>query len=153
MPDVRTIQNIVRGLAGLPGDPWTFSGDDPEDGALILRVLGELLAVGIQPGAPGPPKFTVAEAAYIARLRRAFPDMPALTVLAVSRAYLLADETTNIYTKDGLDRYLAFTPWRDGAARYARAFVEGTIQEYFGMPYDPPSSAILRMRQEKRSKR
>jgi hypothetical protein len=143
MPGERTIQNLVRGLLGQAGDPWSFSTTDhPEDAGLVLRVLGELWDTGVWPRA-----LTVDEAEYIVRLRRAVPDLPAIRALALARAYLMAADGSNIYTAAGLDRYLAFAPWRDGAARYVKAFTENRITEYFGMPGDPTDQevrAILR---------
>jgi hypothetical protein len=143
MPTVRTIQNLVRGLvSAAPNEPWSFSADRPEDGRLVLDLLGELWDAGVW-----PKSVTVEEARYIVRLRRAFQDLPAVRTLALARAYIAATDTTNIYTLPGLDRYLAFAPWRDDAARYIQALVEGRIYEYFGMPGDPSDQDVLqRMR-------
>jgi hypothetical protein len=67
--------------------------------------------------------------------------------LSLARAYLMAaDPSTGrhvIYTADGLDRYLAFAPWRDNATRYLQALCEGRIREYLDQPGDP-SSAVAR---------
>ena len=149
MPEVRTIQNLVRGLLGDEGEPWSFSDgeQDAEDAGVVLTVVRELWDAGIWPRS-----VTTSEAGYIVRLRRAFPDLPAVTTFELTRAYLSATDRSNIYTLAGLDRYLAFAPWRDGARRYIQALAEGDIQEYFGMHADPSDDEVLRIVKQHREK-
>jgi hypothetical protein len=110
---VRTIRSIIR--EDVPPDlsgEWSLSSTeadvtDPTMASHILTVLahirkrssGELGAL------------TNHQATWIARLRSAFPDMPASEVWWLTMRYVYY-ENTNRDTQP-LDTYLAFQPWLD----------------------------------------
>jgi hypothetical protein len=154
MPTERTIQNIVRKTRPKvrPQGPvtgwWSFMDEeDPEAAARVAIVLAELTKETLIT------RVSIEEATRISRLRLAFADLPAMTTLALARAYVLASEGHPMFRPAGLDRYLGFTPWRDGAKRYLDAFANQEINEYLDMPGDPPSSEASKLRAQRRQNR
>lgn len=125
VPVNRTVQRAVARLKPPPdegdeGEEWSLADADPAEAALVLPALAEVLEflAGDITGAPRP-YFPKKQAAWIAHLRTAAPDMPGLWAFFMAMDYWvfsLAGEPM-----DALDELVAFAPWRDDA-HYRRYF-------------------------------
>ena len=87
LPARRTIDDIAAEVT--PRDPsgaWSLSdpGADPDDAALVLPVLAEVMRAS-EWRVRG---FTNEEAAWIARVRRVAPNIPALEAYGFARRYI-----------------------------------------------------------------
>ena len=125
VPTLRTIQRYVRALSApdLSGQWSPFEGD-PEDVAAVLPVLAAVL----EKTEGRTQQLTREEAAQVARVCRAAPDIPPWEAYGLARAAVVAKWTKA--STEGLDHYLALAPWRDDGERYARAFLSGRIGSY-----------------------
>ena len=107
VPLIRTIQRVRRELL-FPEttDLWRIDDGKPEDAALILQVLGEIIVL-----TKGRKRtFIKQEAEWVLRIRKMIPDADSLKVWDIARSYLLHE----LRGQDSgpLDVYLSFTPWR-----------------------------------------
>lgn len=124
VPTLRTVQNIARQVTPRDtSEDWGVATDASEDAAVLLPFLAS-----ITERTDGRiRRLTRNEAAMVARLLRAVPDLPAETAFRLARDYLGRME----HGQDAadLDAFLAFAPWRDeaSAVRYYRAFQHGWI--------------------------
>lgn len=140
VPDARTIRSIAAEVTADPSDPWTLREADPESAELVMPVLREV----IEQTDGRRERFTVAQAAWIAKLRRAAPD------LLPWSTYVLASFYTNHerlgHPTDHLDKLVAFAPWRGTAerARYLRATPKVRVEFLSVVPdlLNDPSSPI-----------
>jgi hypothetical protein len=112
VPDVRTVQRIVRERAGDPSEEWRFNPlTATEDDRSALDALAYLVL-----WSEGRRQtITEAEAAAVVGLRRAAPDLPDQFTFRLARFYL-SRRAKGSGTFD-LDLWLALGPWRSDAAR------------------------------------
>jgi hypothetical protein len=108
---LRTVQRVVTRIRGTDDSgPWSLGHGDAEDAALVLPVLRWT----VEQGHPRP---TQNVAAWVARIRRGFPD------LEVETAYELAvAAAAGGVPAQRAETYLAFTPWRDDGAALVDAY-------------------------------
>lgn len=124
LPSLRTVQTIVK--QGRPRDTtgaWTLEDSAAGDAALVL----ETLAAVIEYSEGLTTAFTIKQAEWIVRIRRAAPDLHLWAAYHLAWSYQSRIEE-KISTAD-LDAYLAFAPWRsdDALARYKEAFRQGAF--------------------------
>jgi hypothetical protein len=152
-PPDRTVRSIVQqnALEDASG-AWTpINGIEPSTSlGHVLDVLRVVVAIS----EGRRPYLTRNEAARIAQLAAAAPDLSPLNLFRLARLYM-----RRIHDKqrtEDLDIYLAFAPWRDdeSAARYAdvvKASRIATAPEYFaGAPkgdrnYDDKAVRLARL--------
>ena len=140
VPDARTIRSIAAEVISDPSDSWTLREADPESAELVMPVLRAV----IEQTDGRRERVTVAQAAWIAKLRRAAPD------LLPWSTYVLASFYTNHerlgQPTDHLDKLVAFAPWRGAAERdrYVRATPQVRLEFLAVVPdlLDDPKSPI-----------
>jgi len=144
VPELRTIQSHLRQMRPRePIQPWGLRESDPEDLPLILDLLAD--AIDLSEGRIR--WLTVAEAEWVVRFRRAYPELELDRAYALARMAVAAESGQGFFDLAGIARYLAYRPWTDGAKRYVQAFVEGRIFEYYGIPpHDPPDQEVSEQR-------
>jgi hypothetical protein len=115
---VRTVRRVVDRHVprGAPPDWWSLADADPDEAALVLPTLREIVEGGYVP------IYRLARglADWIVRVRRAAPSIPPSWALDVALNYLgCAQEGEPTH---GLDLLLAFAPWesREHYYRYIR---------------------------------
>lgn len=141
-PNVRTVQRFLRELAGDPLDRWSMAECEPEDIPLVLDVVAETAGMAYP---------TRAGAEWIIRLRRAYPELGGHPRLLFHLAAIAARGDVA-----GIQEWLTFTPWRDGGARYAEAFVGGRANSFRspgGMSYPDSTWAIVEQYAKERNRR
>ena len=126
VPSRRTIHNIVD--EHTPKDEserWLLKDAEGDEATLVLPVLATL----IEKMEGRRSYVTQAEAQWIVRIRRATPDLDLWTVYTLALAYMVRVEGG---TKDHLDAFLAFAPWRseDDHRRYNKATEKGLMHLY-----------------------
>ncbi len=126
VPSQRTIHNIVR--EHTPKDEterWLLMDAEGDEATLVLPVLATI----IEKMEGRRSSVTQAEAQWIVRIRRATPDLDLWTVYTLALAYMMGPEEG---TKDHLDAFLAFAPWRseDDRRRYNKATEKGLMRLY-----------------------
>lgn len=86
VPSLRTITSMAAELRprGEEGDTWTVGESDPDEAALVLPVLAELIAAGQMTSV------TRETGRWIATIRRVVPDLPTLEVLVFAARYQAA---------------------------------------------------------------
>jgi hypothetical protein len=116
---------------------------EPEDWPLVLDVVAEAIDT-----TDGRLRWlSAAEAGWVAKIRRAYPDLDMDRAYGLARMASAAESGLGFYHLEGVARYLAYRPWRDGAERYVNAFVAGRITEYYGIPpHDPSDQEVMRRR-------
>ena len=113
LPEPRTIRRRVAELVAAEGtEIWSVRDADPQDVALVLPVLAHLIE-----SSEGRTTLTKHRGEWIARIRRAAPDIPEWQALALSSEYLRAfgprgDEDL----ARAADVFLAYAPWRNDQA-------------------------------------
>lgn len=126
VPSRRTIQNIVAEHTPKDETEWWLLKDAEDDQAtLVLPVLATI----IEKTEGRRTYVTQDEAKWIVRIRTATPDLDLWTVYTLALAYMLGPEGG---TKDNLDAFLAFAPWRseDDRRRYNKATEKGLMHLY-----------------------
>lgn len=128
VPTLRTVQRIAKEF--VPSDesgPWTFNEADPDDAALVLPVLAEV----IERTKGHRTEMTRAVAEKVARIRRVAPDLHLWVAYSLAVAYLAKEGTKT----DDLDAFLAFAPWRgdENMKRHQHAVQEGWVSETWGL--------------------
>lgn len=124
VPNKRTVQRVVADLR--PRDTsgeWRLSDADPEDAALVLPAVAELLI-----RTKGQVPVTNAEAEQLVRLRRAADDLTPWSAWELARLYTsLSDSARDLIP--AIDAVVAFAPWRDDAhrERYEEARAAGWL--------------------------
>ena len=121
VPVLRTVQRIVAPLVSRdPSRWWNLAEADPDDAALVLPVLSELM----ERTQGHLPRVTKDLAGWIARLARAAPDMPVAWSLEV--AFTCWDLERREKSLDGITEMLAFAPWRSGKEkeRYVKRMIK-----------------------------
>jgi len=126
LPTIRTIQRIVADVKDVSPE-WSIATADPADLPLVVGVLPELVE---QTGGRRL-AFTTSEAAWVARVRRAAPDLAAKWALWLAAYKYLTRDQKKEPTTD-LDLLLAFAPWRDDAS--FQRFVAAIPQEWVQGP-------------------
>lgn len=111
VPELRTVQRIVAPIVSKESSVWLLADADPDDAALVLPVLAELIR-HTQGRVSRLPQ-EIAE--WIVRLRRAAPDMPVAWSLEV--AFTCSDHARRDEPLDGITEMLAFAPWRSAQER------------------------------------
>jgi hypothetical protein len=107
IPTLRTLQYWAREIPSRKtSDRWSFADDNTGEPAMVL----ETLAAVIDYTSGAVTSFEVAEAEFIARLGRAFPDLPPLDRWQIAILYVVRLERGK--PTDDIDAYLAFAPWR-----------------------------------------
>jgi len=147
-PDERTVQRIVADLA--PSEEtaqsevwhharerWQLNSTEPEDAAIMLRVLAGVLSTTSW-RLP-----TVGQAEWVVRLHTAAPDLieqPGgwLELYRFASVYQLRIERGEP-TFD-LDDYFALAPWRDGGAAYVAAIRSGRLTTVHGGRFTPQAA-------------
>jgi hypothetical protein len=116
----RTVQRLVASFRPAePGTAWDFWTSDPDDAALLVPIRRALLERRGSDRWPAmPTQLTTAEAEYVVRIRRTFPDFD--DPRAVFTIAWLASGTSGGW-RDPIEEWLVFTPWRDGGAALAAA--------------------------------
>jgi hypothetical protein len=136
-PSERTIRDWIRkGTIVRRTDVWTVTDGSADDLPLVLPVLALLLEHR------GGSHLYADTARWIARLRRAFPDLAPADVLsiAVAAQSIETGRLGGAWTMAALTRYLAYAPWRDEGAAYLEAFAGNRIREYLNeLPGGRPS--------------
>lgn len=112
-PSRRTVQDVIREVtpASDEGESWTVATADPEDVPLVLPVLADLIrnSDGVVTG------FGLETGRWIAKLRRAVPDIPAGEALHLAIYYQMAAKAER--PTYNLDIYLALQLWRSPKER------------------------------------
>jgi hypothetical protein len=118
VPALKGVQAIVARIRRQrdPSAVWRLSQADPDEAALVLPVLGEVLKLTNWQER----SLTNAEAEWIVRLRRAVPDLELVDVIRYARQYVARGDGTT----DDLDRALASGAWRSLAAAVAAHYGE-----------------------------
>lgn len=120
IPSLRAVQAWVKKYRPPdPSGPWSLRDADGEMAALVLPALAAVITFS-----RGNHLVTRAEAAMIARIRTACPDVPLMpspwgNAWYLARLYL-ARENSGDAASD-LDALLAFAPWRDGGQAWQAA--------------------------------
>ena len=108
-PSRRTIQDVIREVAPPVdvGEPWSVATADPDEAALVLPVLADLIrgSMGRLNG------FGVPIAARVAHIRRAADGIPPTDALRMAARYVRAEEAGA--STEHLDAYLALEAWDD----------------------------------------
>ena len=114
VPSLRTVQDVFKQLTATDeSGPWSLGeAVEKDEASLVLPVLAELLANATL----GVSTLSVNEARWIARVRRASPDVPPLAAYHIARTYL-AREARGEAASD-VDAVLALRPW-DGTGAIA----------------------------------
>jgi hypothetical protein len=115
-PSPRTIQRLIARLKTVDvSGPWSFAQEeDPEDARLALEVLAQ-----VYDRTDGRVWLTKEVAAWVIRLRRAEPEMPASWAYVLAWQYLAAESAQREQDEPMLlDLVVALQPWaiRGGAA-------------------------------------
>jgi hypothetical protein len=103
--------------------PWSMEMSPPEDARLVLEVV-RLLIEDPAPRRSRRPSREVAR--WIARIRRAYPDLDVDLYLV----YRLAVVARRGDVGD-VETFLAFTPWRDDGAAIREAYRMGLVDDPF----------------------
>ena len=126
-PSKSTVDRRVRALKALDtSGRWFMNLDtEPETAALILGTI----AVVIEATGGRVRSLTNTEAAWIATIRAAYPDIDAWDSYRLTRLFITRDALEQ--PTDDLDTYLAFKPWRgdDHQRRYDHAVKKGWIEK------------------------
>lgn len=156
-PSLRTLQDIVREMTPPPDESgrWALPSAEPEDVALVMPVVSavaEATRGQLQ-------EITRAEAACVAQVRRAAPELPLLVTYQTARLYVA--RAARKETTTDLDLFLSAAPWRDEerAQRYYAAVYEGwmpppptfldaTVSRDFNIPARVIASALYRPSKE-----
>jgi hypothetical protein len=108
-PALRTVQRVVRELQlDTDSAPWSLLDADFDEAELVPPVLAAIILVT----SADVSTITRAEAAAVARVRRAAPTLDLYASFLVARLYLVAQEHANDRLKLELDLYLGLQPWR-----------------------------------------
>jgi hypothetical protein len=145
LPNLRTIQRILRDLTPRDDTRWSFADANEEDAGLVLPVLAAM----IEESEGRRRWLTQSEARWILKIRRVDLAEPG-NRLSHDITYELAFDAASIgpeppYTvdpelkrsEDGqityIEQYLAFGPWRsvEHETRYYRAFEQGWLGSRF----------------------
>jgi hypothetical protein len=114
-PSDRTVAKYARQVT--PHDrsgEWRLANATGEEAAFVLPVLARVL----EKTQGRTRHLSVAEAEWIVRLSSAAPDLPPWVAFWLARAYLHAAEVAG--DTDLLDRWVAFTPWRNKGERWRK---------------------------------
>jgi hypothetical protein len=133
-PSARAVSDwIERGvIRGDPSGIWSLAGASPGEAARVLPVLAAVIE-----RTEGRRTFlTTAEAAMVARVSEAAPDLPPWQTYQLAHRYIDAGSAT-----EDLDQLLAFAPWRDQAAAYNAAIAAGWIRRHHVLE---PTEATVR---------
>jgi hypothetical protein len=109
LPARRTVERHVAAVTPRAAEPWVWCDDD--DAPVVLEALAEV----IHRTDGRKVQFSRGEAAWVARVRRAVPDLPCYPAYLLARAYLLREEAEE--QAADLDGFLAFAPWRSNTHR------------------------------------
>lgn len=116
---------IAKGWVTLDAEdaPWSLENSTVDDASLILDVVRVLIEESASSGFSRRPSKAVAT--WIARIRRAYPDLldHHLTF------YLAMTARRGEESLEKVETFLAFTPWRDDGAALARA-IEGHVVSF-----------------------
>ena len=129
-PSLRTIQDIVREKSGPdPSGRWGLNDADPDDAALILPALADI----IQETEGRRAYLTRAQAELIGRIRRVAPELNGWAVYRLARLYLFREGRGE--PPSDIEGFLAFAPWRSQKQRdaYQRALENEWIPEITSM--------------------
>jgi hypothetical protein len=106
-PSYRTVQRIVERMAKDLSGPWSLAEVEGLDEATLSVVL-EALAQLIEDSSGQKASLTRAEAGWIAKLRKAAPDLDPGSLLTLARWYAAKEPGKTV----DLDVFVAFHPWR-----------------------------------------
>lgn len=124
VPGPKTVYEIAREITPAdPSGPWTLGSADAADIALVVPVL----AAVVEQTRGQRTQITNAEAAWVARIRRAAVDLPLDAAYRLARVYM-SREAHGETTTD-LDLFLSWGAWRDQetADRYFAAVNDGWV--------------------------
>jgi len=140
----RIVSNLKR--AEKPGgEPWTLIDDDTNEPAIVLETLAEVIA----DNEGRVVSLTADEARMVARIGRAFPDLPAIARWEIAVLYL-ARRATDRRTDD-IDGYLAFAPWRfwpNDDVQIRRSQIYDRAQRLGWIPVQPDTSGASHVRSD-----
>lgn len=109
VPTARTIQAIVQGTRSRTDEAWSLIDSDPDDLRFALPAMRELFAnSGGRIGAG----LSTGVVRWIARLRRADPEIPAAVAFRLAIGYRHAERTQKRERAREEDRKLVTRPWR-----------------------------------------
>lgn len=132
VPDERTIDRRRKEeRAARSGEPWIFEESGDDEAELVLPVLAEK----IRQTRGHQTTLESGEARWIARIRRAAPDVP----LALAAQLALRAGRGDV---SAVLSVLAFAPWRDDehARRYTEAVLSGWLPRPEPSPRTDPES-------------
>lgn len=112
MPSKRTVERMVKHYCSMskPGDSdtWSVADSEPEDAALILKVLADVMLFTHGE----KPTFTRQEAKWVLKIGKMLPEAYSLTqIWLLAKDYVVAE--TRHQETGHLDAYLAFKPWKN----------------------------------------
>lgn len=120
----RTVQSIAReGRLRDASGRWSLKTAG-EDAVLVLPVFRAILERW-----HGSMRLTNAQAAWVARLRAADPELPALEAFRLAQRYLAAEQLGKTTTDE--DRFIALQLWRDDK-KAREAFRSGLVNTIRG---------------------
>jgi hypothetical protein len=127
VPERISRRTIVRRLKEARRDEqsrrWTFTDSEPEDAALVLAtVRSDTVASATDFPGEGLRPLTRAEAEWVIRLKRAYPELAEHEGLVRSLAGWLVSDPPLRDPMELYEEFLAWTPWRDGGAAMWEAF-------------------------------
>jgi hypothetical protein len=106
----RIVSDLQREEDTSGSGPWTFLDDDTGAPSIVLETLAQVVAYTNGQKT----SFDVPEARVVARIGKAFPDLPILGRWKLAVLYVVRRELGK--RSDDLDQFLAFAPWRDPIA-------------------------------------
>jgi hypothetical protein len=161
VPDVRTVQRIIKEDLGIGAPPPSWSPTGSGGGS---RQLLDTLALVIQRTEGRIRSLSVAEAECFTRLEPLTAGMSPLKLWRLARLYVARAVLKK--TVDDLDAYLAFAPWRNirAAVTYQDAVDAGWVPqipaEFLAIlnlgdaaeadPYTEPDAEFVQWRDERR---
>jgi hypothetical protein len=153
LPTERTIGRLVKELVaqGSPDEraPWSLASATPDEAAVIMPVLGALLAdsATLVSRFPDDPmvdtivrsrRLTVGLATWVLKVAAAAPTLPPYDQYIVAREYRAAVLSAArgaarpwVTDPTALDAFLACRPWEseDAAERYERLLEQGIVKQ------------------------